>query len=514
MGSMPSRTDPTGSDDAGPSLACILHPTRGVTTDSTTQLSFKSRAREQILRLNRELKAERERHERVIKEMREQNKEDVVSLSSRVEYFEAQWSRLQRRMSELWLEVEGLKRPGHTYTPKSDASTQTPNNSIKNRSTQTRENAHSNLGVKLATAPEDELKQWRTAFNHLSGTPEHIALGCKLTSLELKDWQTAFEQIPGTPAQKAASSKEAIDELKKWRTSFNHVLGTPMQRAEASKSFLRKFSLEQSKSSGLLQMTNTLQEQVQNLEGKIKGHEYDKARLKSDIRGLQEQNLSLSTELRREMSKRKKLLRAVEEYQGTSNPQIDYERLASTIGPGSSRCGSDIDNQPKSPKSVQLPKRKREVSEPDRQQDEPLPASQRRRIEYSDSGRGQREGQGTIMAQGAAPQNLLGRQDSLVSSTTRSIPPIGAPMGSSGGTIYSIPTAPRSMLVQCPPSYPMGPNGVAEGPLRNSGNIEPLDAGSSSTASKIDSSCKNTDMPKTSLAVEKKWKHSMLKKGN
>ena len=101
MGTVPSSTGATGSDGPAPPLACVLHPTRRAITHSTTQLSFEARARNQILRLHRQLLDERERHERVVEELREQNKEDVGSLSSRVKFFEAQWSRLQQRMSKL-----------------------------------------------------------------------------------------------------------------------------------------------------------------------------------------------------------------------------------------------------------------------------------------------------------------------------------------------------------------------------------------------------------------------------
>nr|AUW30874.1 hypothetical protein [Cladonia uncialis subsp. uncialis] len=527
MGSVPSSTDPAASDDAGPPLACILHPTRHVGADSTTQLSFKARARNQILRLHRELIDERKRHERVVKELREQNKEDVVSLSSRVEYFEAQWSRLQRRMSELWLEVEGLKLPRHTHTPKSDAAAQTldcsnansstqtretssSNAATQTRATQTRENAHSNLGAK----DEHELKRWRRAFSHQSGTPEHIALGSRLTDKELSDWRTAFEPIPGTLVQKAASSKEAIDEVRKWRTCFNHVSGTPEQRAEASKSFLRKFTLEQCKNSKLLQSENALREQNQTLTREVKDSQHHKALQESEIRLLQERNLNLSTEIDRERSKREKLLRAVEEYQGTSNPQNETKRLTSTTGPSPSRRGSTINNHPASPTSVQVPKRKRDVSELDRQQDEPLPAPQRRRIGYSDPRWSPGERQGTIMAPWTAPQNRFGYPGFPVSSTMWSMPPTGAPMGFAWRTSSDIPTAAYPISGPYPASYPMGPSGVGEGPWRNSGYAETLPARSPSTASTTDSGCTNESMPKKALPAEKKWKHSMLKKAN
>ena len=520
---MPSSTDPVGSDDTGSPLACILHPTRSVAMDSTTQLSFKFRARNQILTLHRELMGERERHERVVKKLREQNKEDVVSLSSRVEYFEAQWSRLQRRMSELWLEVEGLKLPRHTHTLKSDASaqilncsttnssTQTRETSSSNRATQTRENAHSNLGVKN----DNELKQWRRAFNHLSGTFQR-------TDKELRDWRTAFEPIPGTPAQKAASSKEAIDEVKNWRASFKHVSGTPAQRAEASKSFLRRFQVEQDKNFKLVQSEDVLRKEKETLAKEIKDFEHDKAQQKSEIHRLQERNINLSTEINKEMSKREKLLKAVEEYQGTSKPQnetnrltstagpssprrvsdgnehADTKRLTSTTGPSPSRIVSDGNSHPNSPKSVQLAKRKREVSELDRQQDEPLPASQRRRIGYSDRGWSQGERQGTTMAPWTAPQNLFGIQGFSASPNTWSLPPTGA--------------YPRSGPYSA--SYPMGPSAVPEGPWRERGYAETLPARSPSPTSKPEYSFTNKSMTKMSLPGQEKWKHSMLKKGN
>ena len=453
MGSMPSSTDPGGSDDTGSPLACILHPTRSVATDSTTQLSFKSRARNQILRLHRELMGERERHERVVKKLREQNKEDVVSLSSRVEYFEAQWSRLQRRMSELWLEVEGLKLPRHTHTPKSDASaqilncstinssTQTRGTSLSNRATQTRENAPSNLGIK----DESELKQWRRAFSHLSGTPEHIALGSQRADQELKDWRTAFEPIPGTPAQKAASSKEAIDEVNKWRTSFNHVSGTPEQRPEASKSILRKFSYEQHKNSQLLQSENELRKQNKSLAKKIKDLEHDKTQQESEIRQHKERHHSLALRMNRQTSNSANLLRAVEEYQRRSKRQDETDRLTSTTGPSPSGRVSDDTNHPNSPKSAQFAKRKREVSELDHRQDEPLPASQRRRIGYSDAGWGPDERQGTIMVPRTATQNQFGYPGLPESSTMWSTHPTRAPMGPSWGTGSGIPAVPYHM---------------------------------------------------------------------
>lgn len=493
MGSMPSSTDPTPSDDVESSMACILHPTRGVATDSTTQLSFKSRARNQILRLQRELMGERERHERVVNTLREQNKEDVVSLSSRVEYFEAQWSRLQRRMSELWLEVERLKLPGRTHTPKSDASvqtlshyttnssTQTRGTSSSNAATQTRESTHSNLGIKDA----EELMQWRKSFNHVSGTPE--------------------------------------------------------QRAESSRSFLRRFSTEQNKNFKLVQSEDLLRKENETLARKIKDVEQDNAQQKSEIRRLQERNTNLSTKIDTEMSKREKLLRAVEEYQGTSKPQDETKRLTSTAGPSSSRHVSDGNNHtetkrlpsttgpspsrrvsdgtnhPNSPKSVQLAKRKREVSELDRQQDEPLPASQRRRIGCGDPGWASGERQGTIMSTWTAPQNRFGYPVFPESSTMWSMPPTGAPMGPSWETGSSIPAGPYPMSGTYPtylPSYPMGPHRVSEGPWRDSGYAETLPARSLSPTSRSEYSFTNESKPRISLPVQKKWKHSMLRRRN
>ena len=487
---MPSSTDPAGSDDTGSPLACILHPTRSVATNSTTQLSFKARARNQILRLHRELMSQAERYEGVVKELHEQNKEDVVSLSSRVEYFEAQWSRLQQRMSELWLEVEGLKLQGHTYPPKSDASVQTSNcyttnsstqtreTSLKNAATQTRENAHSSLGVKDA------------------------------------------------------------DELMQWRASFNHVSGTPAQRAGASRSFLRKYSLEQGKNFELMQSEKLLRKQNEFLAKEIKHLEDDKAQQKSENDELQERNTNLSTEIAKELSKREKLLRAVEEYQGTSKPQNETKRLTSTAEPSSSRRVSDGNNpvetkrptsttgpslsrrvsngnnHPNSPKSVQLAKRKRDVSELDSQQDEPLPASQRRRTGYSDPGWGPGERQGKIMAPWTALQNGFGYPGLLGSSTMWSMPPIGAPVGPSWATGFNIPAAPYPMSGMYPASYPMWPNGVPDGPWRGSGYAETLPTRSPSPTSRSEYSFTNESMPKVSLPVQKKWKQSMLKRGD
>lgn len=436
---------------------------------------------------------ERERHERVVKKLREQNKEDVVSLSSRVEYFEAQWSRLQRRMSELWLEVEGLKLPGHTYTPKSDASAQTLNcyttksssqtrgTSSSNAATQTLVNAHSNLGAKDA------------------------------------------------------------DELEQWRASFRHVSGTPAQRAEASESFLRRFQAEQAKNSKLLQSENGLRKQNDFLTKKVSDSDRDMAQQKSEMLRLRERNLEISTEIAKETSKREKLLRAVEEYQGTSKSQnetkkltstvepsssrgvsdggnhAETKRLTSTTGPSLSRGVSDGDNHPNSPKSVQLAKRKREVSELDRQQDEPLPASQRRRTAYSDPRWVPGERQGTTMVPWTAPQNHFGYPGFPESSTMLSMPPTGAPMGPSWGADSSRPAAPYPIsgtYPTYPPSYPMGPSEVPKGPWRNSGYTETLPARSPSPTSISEYSFTSESIPKVSLPVQNKWKHSMLKKSN
>ena len=513
--------------------------------DSTTQLSFKFRARNQILTLHRELMGERERHERVVKKLREQNKEDVVSLSSRVEYFEAQWSRLQRRMSELWLEVEGLKVPKRSHTPKSDASaqilscsttnssTQTRETSSSHRATQTRENAHFRIGVK----DENELKQWRRAFSHLSGTPEHIALGSQRTDKELRDWRTAFEPIPGTPAQKAASSKEAIDEVKNWRASFKHVSGTPAQRAEASKSFLRRFQVEQDKNFKLVQSEDELRKQNESLAKEIKNLEHDKTHQESEIRQHKERHHNLALRMNRETSNSAKLLRAVEEYQRRSKPQDETNRLTSTAGPSSSRDISDGNhaetkrftsttrpspsrrvsddtNHPNSPKSAQFAKRKREVSELDHRQDEPLPASQRRRIGYSDSGWGSDERQGTIMVPRTATQNRFGYPGLPESSTMWTMPPTRAPMGPSWGTSSSIPAVPYHMSGTYPPSYSMRLSAVPEGPWRERGYAETLPARSPSPTSTSEYSFTNESMPRISLPAQNKWKHSMLKKGN
>ena len=513
MGSVPSSTDTTASDGPGPPLACVLHTTRRVVADSSTPLSFKTRARNQILRLHRELLDERERHEQVVKELHDRNTELAVSLSSRVEYSEAQWSRLQQRMSDLWLEVKGLELEGHSITTKSDASvqtlngfttncsTQTPEAASKDRSTQTREHGHPNLRVEVSAVADNDLKRWQTAFSHLSGTPEQMALSSKATDKALREWRTAFEGIPGTPAQKAASSKEAINELKEWRTSFNHVGGTPAQRAEASKTFLRKFSFEQKKNLDLVRSENAHREQNQTL--------------KAEIHQLQERNLNLSTELEREISMREKLLRAFKEYQGTSNSQNETGKLISPTGP---RLGPEINNHLQSPNSGHLPKRKREVSEPDRQQAEPLPASQRRRVEYSNFDRSQCGSRKTSVEQKPKPQNVSRDQHPAESSTMRSIPPARAPTGSSRGPTSIIPTGPRSTSVQCPTSHPMGLSGVTEDTRRNSesiGTFAPgrvLDTRRPSIASATGSLCANESMPKPPWPLEEKWKHSMLRK--
>ena len=431
-----------------------------------------------------------------------------MSLSSRVESFEAQWSRLQQRMSELWLEVEGLKLAEHSYpepnalvqitsTSTTNTSTQTREMPSSNATTQTDEDTASNLKLWLATATENELKRWRTAFSEHSGTPEQMALRSKLTDKELSDWRTAFEHIQGTPAQKAASSKEAIDELKEWHTSFTHVSGTPAKRAEASKTFLKKFSAEQTKNLELLRSEKAL---------------------KSEVHQLQERNLNLSTELGREMSKREKLLRAFEEYQGTSNSQNETRELTSPTGPSSLRRGPEINNHRRSPNSGYLLKRKREVSEPDHQQNEPLPASQRRRVAYSNPEWNQYGRQATNVAQRATPQNVVGDQGPAKSSTMSSIPPAGAPMGSSRDTISSTATAPRSMSVQIPTSDPIGPSEVAGGIRRNSESTRMsapggvLDTRRPSIASATGRPCANESMPKQPWPLEKRWKHSMLKK--
>ena len=469
MGSMPSSTDATASDGPGPPLACVLHPTRRVGADSTIPLSFKTRARNQILRLQRELLDERERHIQVVKELRDQNIELAVSLSSRVEYSEAQWSRLQQRMSELWLEVKGLELEAHSITTKSDASvqtlndfttncsTQTPETTSKDRSTQTREHGHPNLGVKVSLLAEYDLKRWQTAFSHLSGTPEQMALDSKATDKELRGWRTAFEVIPGTHAQKAASSREAINEVKEWRKSFNHVGGTPAQRAEASKSFQRKFSIEQQKNRELVRSENAYRQQNHAL--------------KSEIQQLRERNLDPSAELRREMSKREKLLRAFKEYQGTSNPQNETGKLIGPTGPGSPRHGPEINNHRQSPNSGHLPKRKREVSEPDCHQADPLPASQRRRVEYGNPEWNQCGRQTMSVAQKPTPQNVSRDQHPAEPSTMRSVPPAGTPIDPSQGPTAITPTGPRSTSVQCSTSRLMGPSGVAEGARRSSESI-------------------------------------------
>ena len=516
MGSVPSSTDATAFDGPGPPLALVLHPTRRVGADSTIPLSFKARARNQILRLQRELQDERERHIQAVKELRDQNIELAVSLISRVEYSETQWSRLQQRMSEVWLELKGLELEGHSITSKSDASvqtlngfttdcsTQTPEITFKDRSTQTREHGHPNLGIKVSLVAEYDLKRWQTAFSHLSGTPEQMALSSKATEKALREWQTAFEGIPGTLAQKAASSKEAINEVKDWRKSFNHVAGTPAQRAEASKTFLRRFSIEQGKNLELVRSGNAYREQNHAL--------------KSEIHQLRERNLDPSTELKREMFKREKLLRVFKEYEGTFDPQNETGKLIGPTRPGSLRLGTEINNHSQPPNSGHLPKRKREVSEPDRQQAEPLPASQRRRLEYGNSEWNQCGRQTMYVAQKPTPQNVSRDQHPAEPSTMGSVPPAGTPMDSSRGPASVTPSGPRFTSVQCSTIHSMGPSGVAEGTRGNSESIGTFAPGRvlctrrPSTAFATDSSYAVESMSKPLWPLEEKWKHSMLKK--
>ena len=449
MGTVPSSTGATGSDGPRPPLACVLHPTRRAIMDSTPQLSFKAWARNQILRLQRQLLDEREKHERVVKELKEQNDWLAVSLSSRVEHSEAQWSRLQKRASDLWLEVKGLELAEHIYpetnalaqiasTSITNTSTQTQETSFSNAATQTDEDTRSILKLRLAAANENELKRWRTAFSHLSGTPEQMALSSKATNEELREWRTGFKEIPGSPAQKAASSKEAIDEVKMWRTSFKHPLGTPAQaatkseeainelrewhtsfkhvsgtpaqRAEASRTLLSKFTLEQKKSSRLLESQNTLRRENEALTSKIRELEHD--------------NPQQRPRLRRRR---------------TARP----DRL--------------------SPPKSHSQKRKREVSEPPGQQDEPPPAFQTRRTEHSNPGWNQRGREEIIMAPWTAPPYPFGYQDFPVLPTMPSIPPTGGPIGSW--------REPPPYQYYAPPGYPMVLSGPYSVPGRKSREV-------------------------------------------
>lgn len=361
MGTVPSSTGATGSVGPGPELACILHPARRVVADSTIPLSFKTRAGNQISRLQRELRDERERHEREVKELHDQNQGLAVSLTSRVEYSEAQWSRVQQRVGELFLEVQALELAGRSSTNISDASAQMANNPIPDNSTQTEEISSSN-------------------------TTKHT---------------------PSTPAHAAVKSKIAIDELKEWHTSFNHVSGTPAQIAVASKSFFGRFQQEQKKNFRLSQSEDSLRKENEALARKFRklDHENHQQRLR-----------------------------------------LQERRTPRT--------------KPLSPPKSHSQKRKREGSEPDRHQNEPQPAFQTRRMEYSNSGWNHHGREGTIMAPWAAPHHLFDYQGFPVPPNMPSVPPPGGPIGSWGEPARYQYYAPPGY--HAPPGYPM----VARGPVQ------------------------------------------------
>ena len=307
----------------------VLHPALSAKPRHLSPFSFKAWARDQILLQRKEIEIEREEHKHELEELRYQYEEDLRRLRARVESSEGDWQTLDARLGELRSNVEGIQQNSHPQNPPLlETPSHTPNN------------AQLQLQLKL-----------------------------KLTSSELEEWRTAFKHLSGTPEQRATNSKAAAEELEQWRAAFNHVSGTPAQRAAASKDFARKFQQGQAQNTHHNRCRRELESQVTELQANvlrsqrdIKRHEAEQSRLNAELQGLQEQNANQSTSLKRELAAREKLLGAITEYQKAIVPDSEPRILATDIEsgpPSSEHAGS-----PRS-KSTQTPSNKRKHDQDD-----------------------------------------------------------------------------------------------------------------------------------------------------
>ena len=499
-------------------VACVVRPSQTDETDSTTHISFKSRARNQILKLRQKLDDERRTHEQLVIDMSIQHVEDVVSLRSRVECSESEWSSLQRRISELWKVVEGLTLPCPTTILKSSVSTQTltqtsdnnqerwskdeaPNvachrdTSTSSVSTQTPENAHSMLGVKVAASMANQSNQWRAAFNHLSDTPQQRAVASMDADNELREWRAAFGHLRGTPAERAAASKAAAEEIQEWRAAFKHVSGTPSQRAATSRALAKKCSV--------------MGTEIKDRRLEVEKRDTTLVQMRVEIRQLKECNMNLTAALRKEMSLREKFLQAVSDYERISISRNEAEKLTVMIGPTPSDSGTGKTKSPRVADPLLGTKRKREASEPNGPPYEAFPASQRRRVEQDSSRIHLSEGRWDVDkggSNGRAQRDLLAGWRSPVSSAMSSISLLGLPTAPSSKILPSIPASPHPASDKHPSSGTINSNRALNGISRVEGESEKLSPGAPHGSRQAERT------PDISLPVEKKWKYSMLRK--
>ncbi|KAK3174210.1 hypothetical protein OEA41_001454 [Lepraria neglecta] len=259
----------TGTEPIASCTALVLHPTQSTKSGNSPNFTFKARARDQILLQGNELETERKRHKYEINALQDQYHEDVHRLRTRAEGFERHWKTLDARLTGLKSEVEGIQPDPNPQASivTSDASTQT----------QHRTESQAQL---LA-----EVNQWRTAFGHL----------------------------PGSLKQKAVVSREIgrkQGELKRQVTDLQ-------KQVDSSSAYATQ------------------------LQQDIKAHGTEHARLSTELQQAQDLNAHLSALLGRELSAREMLVGAFAEYQKAITPGNSSEVLGIEMGPRPSIRNSD-----------------------------------------------------------------------------------------------------------------------------------------------------------------------------
>ncbi|KAL2043062.1 hypothetical protein N7G274_004121 [Stereocaulon virgatum] len=350
---------------------------------------------------------------------------------------------------------------------------------------------------------------------------------------EVISWRTAFMNIPGTAAQKAAVGKAAIDELKKWHTAFNSYRGTIEQKVAANEEVqlnLNDWTLERT---GPPRSEAELSGQLKNLQDKfdssaayakrlqeeVKSHEAEDARQKNDLQQLLDINSRISSSLKREQVAREILIGAFVQYKKATALGSDCEALSTGMGATPSMWDPEgrSSQEEDAPPVAQLDKatgpecsnkRKRDTPEVDSQPNDVF--QPRKRMDFSDQKMLGREGsrrtdasqpdvqvsrdraalwRAPALKDASTGQHLLTR-NMEISNTTLRFPAVPNPA--------PVPVILRSALAASPD---------VEATSRDVGDAEALtqvrQLGSSITV----------PTPGMVFPVEKKWKHSMLRRG-
>jgi hypothetical protein len=350
---------------------------------------------------------------------------------------------------------------------------------------------------------------------------------------EVISWRTAFITIPGTAAQKAAVGKAAIDELKKWHAAFNNYKGTIEQKAAAAKEVQLKLNDWTPERTGPPRSEAELNKQLKDLQDKfdssaayakrlqeeVKSHEADDARQKIELQQLLNINSRISSSLKREQVARETLIGAFAQYKKATALGSDSEALSTGVGATPSMCDTEgRSSQQEDAPPVAQPdkatgpessiKRKRDTTEFDSQPNDAF--QPRKRMDFSDQKMLRREG---LRRKDASQPDVQVSRDPAALWRAPALNDASTGQNLRTRNMEISNTTLRFPAVQNPAPVPV----LLRSALAASQDVEATsrDVGDAERLSQVRHSGSPITVftPGMVFPVEKKWKHSMLRRG-